>query len=456
MTPTEKAAYQGAVQALGLAQKLTLKAVGAKDLQSLIFIILNDTYHFFPYDRAVLWRLKNQKAEMLGVSGQATFTTSSELVNNWKSLLNALPNPGQEKILTAEDFPQHQSEWNAVQPKTPMKAMWVPVVSREGETVGLWLERWNEPPEARAMQENGKMLTDHLIPGYAAAWEQKTSNLWWRQAKDKLNRNLLSTLIVMLFALMFLVRIPLRITAPCEVVSEDPFVITAPLEGIIDTLVVLPGQHVIKGDPLFSYDKRVPIQELKVAQKEVDVLQAEANRLMALGVNDNKAVSEMAIAKLKLQKGIVDLEFARYRVSQLTGTSPENGIVIVEKPEDWRGRPVKVGEKILVVSNPDRTKLRIWIPESDSIRFNVERPIKVFLNPDPAHSYAARFTYFSPEISMTDQRIPSFMAEANWEQQPEGLPLGLKGTAVLYGDRVSLFYYIMRKPLMTLRRLTGI
>ncbi|MCE5316508.1 MAG: HlyD family efflux transporter periplasmic adaptor subunit [Parachlamydia sp.] len=456
MTPSDKAAYQGAIQALGLAQRLTLKAVSAKDLQSLIFIILNDTYHLFPYDRAVLWRLTAQKAEMLGVSGQATYTTSSELVNNWKSLLAALPNPSEAKILTATDFPQQISAWNFVQPKTPMKVMWVPILSSAEETVGIWFERWNEPQEAPAMQENAKVLIDHLIPGYTAAWEQRTSHLRFRRLKDQMNRNFLGTLAVLLLLSLFAVRIPLRVTAPCEVVGNAPYVVTAPQEGIIEAIAVQPGQRVSKGDVLFTYDRRIPLQDLKVAQKEVAVLQAEANRLMAMGVDDNQAVAELSIARLKLQKGVVDLDYAQQRVGQLTGTSPENGVVIVEKPDEWRGRPVKIGEKIMVVSNPSETKVRIWVPESDNIHFNRTERITIFLNPDPTQSYAARLTYLSPEITLTDQRIPSFLAEAEWAEQPKNMPLGVKGTAILYGDRVSLFYYIMRKPIATLRRFTGI
>lgn len=456
MNPTEKAAYQGAIQALGLAQRLTLKAVAAKDLQSLIFIFLNDTYHLFPYDRAVLWRLRNQKAEMLGVSGQATYTTSSELVNNWKSLLTALPNPGESKILTAADFPQQENAWTAVQPKTPMKVMWVPILSSPEETVGIWFERWNEPVESPAMQENAKVLSEHLVPGYAAAWQQQTSHMWFRRLKDQVNRNLLGTLAVLLLLSLFVVRIPLRVTAPCEVVGEDPYVVTAPQEGIIEAISVLPGQYVTKGDVLFAYDRRIPLQELKVAQKEVSVLQAEANRLMAMGVDDNQAIAELAIARLKLQKGLVDLDYAKQRLGQLTGTSPENGVVIVEKPDEWRGRPVKIGEKIMVVSNPARTKVRIWVPESDNIHFNRAEPIRIFLNPDPTQSYDAKLTYLSPEITLTEQRIPSFLAEAEWTEQPKNIPLGIKGTAILYGNRVSLFYYIMRKPISTLRRFIGI
>lgn len=456
MNPSEKSAYQGAVQALALSQRLTIKAVSAKNLQSLIFIILNDTYHLFPYDRAVLWRIKNDKAEMLGVSGQATFTTESELVKNWKLLVASLPNPHQSKVLTAQDFPSLATEWMSIQPKTGMKAMWVPLFKQPEETVGIWFERWNEPETSNAMQDNAKVLEEHLIPGYLSAWDKLGAHSWKFTLKDKLGRKQMGYLFLALLLLLFFVRIPLRVSAPCEVVGKDPYVVASPLEGIIAEITVKPGQNVKKGDLLYTYDKRVPLQELAMAEKEVEVLQAETNRLMVLGVNDPHMLAEMAVAKAKLQKGLVDLEFAKYRIGLLTSRAPADGIAIVEKPDEWRGRPVKIGEKVLEVSNPNETKVRIWIPESDAISFNQNEPIHVFLDPNPLHSYEAMLTYISPEIVLSDQRIASFMAEANWVEPPVQSPLGLRGTAIIYGDRVSLFYYIMRKPLSTLRRLLGV
>jgi hypothetical protein len=33
--------------------------------------------------------------------------------------------------------------------------------------------------------------------------------------------------------------------------------------------------------------------------------------------------------------------------------------------------------------------------------------------------------------------------------------IGLRGTAKIYGEQVSLFYYLMRRPLAALRQLIG-
>ena len=48
------------------------------------------------------------------------------------------------------------------------------------------------------------------------------------------------------------------------------------------------------------------------------------------------------------------------------------------------------------------------------------------------------------------------MAEGDWVKPVTDVKLGVKGSAVLYGERVSLLYYIFRKPLMTVRDFLGI
>ena len=77
------------------------------------------------------------------------------------------------------------------------------------------------------------------------------------------------------------------------------------------------------------------------------------------------------------------------------------------------------------------------------------------MNISPDKSFLGTLIYIANESSLSDKGIPSFIAEAEWVEKPEDLRLGLKGTAVLYGNKVSLFYYVMRKPWSHIRILIG-
>ena len=53
--------------------------------------------------------------------------------------------------------------------------------------------------------------------------------------------------------------------------------------------------------------------------------------------------------------------------------------------------------------------------------------------------------------------IANFKVMAIPEKPSEDMPrLGLRGTARIHGEPVSLFYYLFRRPIVTFRQLTGV
>lgn len=447
-------AYKGALQALSLTQQLTVKACKAENLDALIFLILNDTYHVFPYDRAMLFQLDEGKAHLLGVSGQATYSTRSELLNRIQAMAVSLSGEEAARVVAAKDFPNNEEDWTFLQQQKETTVFWAPFRLEDGSRIGLWFERWADPESKSIFEGNSKLLTEFLLPGYAAAW----SRFGWRSKAHRWlslfsGKRLLYAMLAVV-ALSFAIRLDMRIVAPCEVVARDPYVMSAPLDGIIEKVHVEPGQHVDKGKVLYAYEKSVAEQEYKIAQAELEIVKAEQSRL----ANGDDKQKTLLIAGLssRMKQAEMRVQSAEERLAMLEEHAPIAGVVSIENPDNWSGKPVKTGEKILTLSDPKRTHLKIWIPEKDNIAFNMSIPIKVFLDPAPATSLKAKLTYIAQEISLADGKTPSFVAAAEWQENPDGAKLGLKGNAILYGERVSLFYYVLRKPINSLRVFFGI
>lgn len=423
-----------AVQLLAGINRLNLKAFKTAREQELIFLILNDTASVARYDRAVLWNL--DKVQVIGVSGQATVSKQTDLMRRWKEAVKGISDPEKIQLITSSDIPSTTS------------VLWLPIFAHGKLALGLWLERWNEGKWSKEEVE----ILQFLMAGYGAAWEKFHKKFVLR----KHLRRPLTVGMLIAFCLLFLIRLPLRVVAPSEVVPKDPVVITAPLEGIIELITVTPGQDVEKGTLLFEYDKRVPLEELRIAQKKVQIIKAEVDRSQALGLKDKKALAELGTNLLKLKKEKLDLELAEYRASQLNVKSPVPGVAMVDNPEEWHGKPVKVGEKVMVIGNPKNTKIRMWIPEDDNITIDYNKPLKVFLNVNPEKSRKAHLIYISDYTHVTEKSVTSFIGEAEWDDQAPDIKLGLKGTTILYGEDVTLFYWIVRKPWGYVRRFFGI
>lgn len=429
--------------------KLCIKAAGARNQEELIFTIVNDTIAMGHYDRALLWDLRGKKPKIIGVSGQAKFPQTSKLVKKWHKLLEQFEDPAKPQLQIIET---KRSEEDEESHKSTV--IWLPININEVAELGLWLELWHEPT-ADEIHPTGmiRLLTEMLLPAYGLAWERLSRKIAVKVMG--LTRQQYGIILMVILIMSFVIRLPLRVVAPVEIVPTDPVIVTAPLEGIIEEIVVRPGQDVRKGEILFEYDKRVPLQELRVAQKNVEVLQSELNRASTLGLNEQKWRTEYSIIKHKLEKEKANLDFAKYQASRLSVESPESGVVMVENPDQWRGKPVQVGEKVLSVNDPHLTKVKMWIPEADNFPIDDTKAIKIFLNIDPLQSYHAQLSYISDESMVNEKQVTSFLAEAEWVDPPKNVKLGLKGTAFLYGERVSLFYFVFRKPWRYIRNFVG-
>jgi multidrug resistance efflux pump len=261
--------------------------------------------------------------------------------------------------------------------------------------------------------------------------------------------------LIGLIGVLCLVRLPLRIVAPCEVVPKEPVAITAPLHGVIDEIPVFPGRAVEAGELLAVYDQRVALEELKVAEQQVQIIESDLQRVRVQAFDDPSARAQIALLENRLEQERTRLRVAQYRGSQLEIRAPVSGTLMFGDPHEWRGRPVQVGERLMLIVDPRKTKLRIWLPESDNIEFDRERLLTVVLDADPSVSHSATLRFLANHSQVNSDGMACFRAEADWIEPEPGLRMGLQGTAVLYGNDVPLGYWLLRRPLAAVRRFIG-
>ncbi|CRX37365.1 efflux RND transporter periplasmic adaptor subunit [Estrella lausannensis] len=430
---SQDAASWKAVHLLATINRLSYSANTSKTRQQLIFLILNETIRIIQYQRATLWKIDGD-AELVGVSGTSQFNPDAEQFQYLKNELSTFDNKKETKVfgmVKGEPSPERPS------------LLWLPIPIQGEANLGLLLERWRK----QEWLEDEQVIIGFLMKNYATAWDRFNSQFHW---KALLTRK--TAVIVTAAALIvFIIPIDLPISAPCEVIAKDPYVIAAPLDGIIENVTADPGKVVRKGDILFSYDSKETLQELKAAEEEVRVLKAQLERSYILGLEDQEQQEQLAVLKHRLNKAQSYLDLAEHRVQELDVRAPEDGIVQIDDPDKWRGNPVKIGEKVLTITDPKKSMVKIWIPEGDNVFIDPEKDIKILLNISPEKTYRAQLSFLSSESVLDDHSIPSFVAEAEWVKSPEHEQLGLKGSATLYGPRVSVFYWLARRPWAFLR-----
>lgn len=440
---------------LAIINSLLIAAMEVPNRLALEFIITNDTRKLLNYDRAILCQIDKSNIFIISISGQSSIYSLTDFHKKLTDLLKCLKDPGSTQMLSADKFSDKQELWAEHQKHHSCSVLWLPIYSKGELSLGLWVERWEVSADEKPSEQTLSLLSQYLLPGYGAAWERFKLKFKLK-LKPSQKYKIALPAVVIVIGLLSLIHLPLRIVASCEVIPKDPTIITSPLHGVIEKILVAPGDHVNKGASLVEYDKRVFAQELKIALEEYAIAEAALNRALSLGVNDPSSLSEVAVLQLKLKKQKIDVEVAQENYNKIVIKSPDKGTVIIDDVDQWVGKPVQIGEKIMTIADLTKTKVKIWIPENDNINMNPDLPIQVILNVDPSTSRTAKIEYVVNEVSISDQQVPSFIAEAHWENASTDVKPGLKGTAIVYGEKVSLFYYLFRKPWIIFRKVLGI
>jgi len=261
---------------------------------------------------------------------------------------------------------------------------------------------------------------------------------------------------LVIVCLLYFPTVSLRVVAPCEIVPKEPEIVAAPLEGVIKQVMVQPGDYVRDGDLLFTYEDRVIIQELKVAQKQVQIVKSQYNRARLRAFKDEEAMENLRSLEYRIEQEKIRLKLAESNAKHLEVHALSDGICMIDHPEHWRGRPVKIGERIVMLFVPEKSKVRIYLPEKDYIQFDREKPVRLILNADPGTRHEAKLNYVAPQASKNPEGGSSFIAEAELTDIDARIMVGSKGSAIVYGEDVRMGYWLIRKPLAGIRDLFGI
>jgi len=101
-------------------------------------------------------------------------------------------------------------------------------------------------------------------------------------------------------------------------------------------------------------------------------------------------------------------------------------------------------------------KVTIYLPPDDAVELEAGAPVNLLLHVDPLSPLEAKIERSSYEATLAPDGTLAYVIRAQLAQG-QGLPrIGLRGTAKIYAGRVTLAYYLLRKPLAFMRRSLGI
>ncbi len=267
--------------------------------------------------------------------------------------------------------------------------------------------------------------------------------------------------------LLALLLFPVHMTAiaPVEVVADNPTPVTAPMDGVIADILVDPNTPVKQGQVLFRFDDTRLKAEAEVAAKREQVALARLATLRKAAFADPRARQQLAEAQTELQLARAERQRAERLLARVNVKAMSAGIAIYADRQRWLGRPVQTGEKVMEIADPSRVAFRIDLPVGDAIAITEGGRVRVFLDADPLNAIQGKVRW----ASFHAEEIPGGLLAFRLVAQPlddKGNPLppeqarkllriGFRGSAQVFGERVPLGFYLLRRPITAARQFFG-
>ena len=429
--------------------QLARRARAAATPEELGFIAANETLQMLPYRQAVVWT-EQGLGRVAAVSGLPQPDPTAPYVQ-WvaKVCRHAMQAQWPAQAFDATALPAVlQGEW----PQWwPQHALWLPL-GRQGDApdAALVLVREQAWPEAELAL--AKELADAY--GHAFAAFKPRAGGWvraggWLHGSKARKRWLLAGLALSL--------LPMKLTvlASAEVTAKDPFFVRAPLDGVIDRFEVQPNQAVAAGTPLFSLDTTTLRARHEVARKAYATALEEYRQSAQAAVTDDKSRAEIALRRGKLQERSVELEFTAGQLDRIQVKADREGVAVFADANDWIGRAVAIGERILLIADPKKVELTAYLPAGDHVDVKAGDVLTLYPQGAPLAAHEARIVHVAYRAEPTAEGYLAYRIKAEFGPGQTPPRLGQMGTARLEAGWAPLIYIALRRPLVVLRQWLG-
>lgn len=424
---------------------LQRQAQEAESLESLAHIFVNETVKIIPYRQALFWLSDGDDVTLKTVSGNSSLDTYSPAMADLKNQIKTtLISPDQIKpydsIIKIQIADNEKNDIILVLFQTP----------QDGLLGGLYLERDKE------FQQADYHILSELALSYTQALTvyQLRRQTIWLQMRLWFKKMKFPILAFCLVILLWPVR--LTITAPAEIVAQNPTIITTPFHGVLKDVHVDPGDIIQKDSIIASMDSLLLTSTLTNKQQELEIAKQRLAQLRREVLSNSEKKQDLQRLQSDIALKDIEYAYAKQQVFLADIRAPHDGIAIFSDKNSLRGQPMQTGDPIMTIAEPRQSELLIRVPSDAMIPLKTDADIRFFLNVSPLKGHDAMIKSVGYQASADPDGLLSYKIYARLDDDIDNVRIGWKGTAKIYGDRVIFAYKILRRPLVMIRNLFGI
>lgn len=429
--------------------KLAQSALDAESQEKAGHLIVNQIHTLIKTERAVLVPVANKKQRIFCISGDLTPSDDNSFSQAVHEVRTAFGKERQPRVISREtlgDEPKIPNTRKILDSMGGTSIVWLPLPLKQENRYefGLWLERWGNKP----WTEEEIRLLGHARTFFSHALVE-------RKKEDRRKKPSIAILPLIIMTMLLFVPINGRVNAPAQVVPNKPSYIFAPFNGILEELLVQPGERVKEGDVVFRYDTRVLEKQLEEARSGLQVARAELARLEGAGYMDEEARSRLPVQKLEVERRQAEVDFLREQLALSEVRADADGVIVLDEPDELIGAPLSTGQMVLSIADPERTKLRIMVPVKDAGLIREAAEVTMRPDTDPFQSYSGTVSRIGFDVVMSEERVPSILVEVAWDE-PVSIRPGQRGAAKIEGPQMPMGLLFLRKQIIWVRMLFGI
>jgi hypothetical protein len=440
-------------QALSLLLQLEGMVRAAQTQQELQFFFVNETRRLVPYRQAILLSPltpSTQSYQVRAASSVPVVDRTVPLMQWTERLIQDLhktsTGPDMRHVTEAECPDEFRQDWMEF---TSGFGLWCPLKHPGGQVLGgLWLT------QGQPWADHEVTVLQRLSEAYAYAWLAvgPSNSHRWRWGMSRTTTWILAAATLSALA----IPVPMSTLAPAKIIAKDSLIVSAPVDGVIAEILVLPNTVVAEGQVLFKYEDTTFRSEYEVAERNLDVAMAQYRRAAQGSFVEAEQKADVPLLKAEVELRETERNYAHERLGKIEVKAEQPGLLLYTDKSDWIGKPVVVGQRIMELANPQQLEVRIDLPVEDAIVLREGASATLFLNANPFSSVPATVSHASYHAEVLPNNTLAYRVTAQLEQGSSEFRIGWQGSAKIYGQQVMLFTYLFRRPISAIRPWIGL
>ncbi|MGH9443145.1 MAG: efflux RND transporter periplasmic adaptor subunit [Thermoanaerobaculia bacterium] len=232
----------------------------------------------------------------------------------------------------------------------------------------------------------------------------------------------------------------IRLTGPARVLPGRRMALTAPVPGVIASVLHREGDTVKEGDIVATLDDNDYQAAAAQAKADFDIARNELSQDQASG-----DTSDLAKATAHLEETRARYAVAEGNLAQTKIRAPAAGVLITPHLEDRVGQMLASGAELAVLADTRSAEVEVEVREVDASLLREGEDIKVKLNSYPSQVFHGKIGRVSPVVRQEgDDRF--ILADAALDNGGGEIRPGMLGNAKISTGTRRLGYAVLRKP----------